>query len=195
MSDFHEQLQLEEYMAVSKKDISIEISMSEVSTLKKLLLNYKDGIVSIILTIYITCIWYEFLPFTYTVHSVVLHSSFIITNHMHTFFHWLDYLCNMVTYNVSLTMKRIYYKAFMSAMSYPESKVNYVHEYVIMWRCLLEMIYITGNLHHSGWVKLVTLLIRVVAAARFQNNRCFSCYAFFNHYSFKFFKIMSLNTF
>ncbi len=46
VSDFHEQLQLEEYIAVSRKEISIEVSLSEITSLQKLLLNYKDGIVS-----------------------------------------------------------------------------------------------------------------------------------------------------
>lgn len=44
--DFHEQLQLEEYMAVSRKEISIEISLSEICTLQSLLLNFKDDIAS-----------------------------------------------------------------------------------------------------------------------------------------------------
>ena len=47
VSDFHEQLQLEEYIAVSRKEISIEVSLSEIASLQKLLLNYKDGIVSV----------------------------------------------------------------------------------------------------------------------------------------------------
>ena len=45
--DFHEQLQLEEYMAVSRKEISIEISLSEICTLQSLLLNFKNDIVSL----------------------------------------------------------------------------------------------------------------------------------------------------
>ena len=47
VSDFHEQLQLEEYIAVSRKDIAIEISPSEIATLHNLLVKYKAEIVRV----------------------------------------------------------------------------------------------------------------------------------------------------
>ncbi|XP_019850644.1 PREDICTED: GTPase-activating protein-like isoform X2 [Amphimedon queenslandica] len=46
VSDFHEQLQLEEYIAVSRKDIAIEISPSEIATLHNLLVKYKAEILA-----------------------------------------------------------------------------------------------------------------------------------------------------
>lgn len=49
VSDFHEQLQLEEYIAVSRKDIAIEISPSEIATLQNLLFKYKAEVVSLLL--------------------------------------------------------------------------------------------------------------------------------------------------
>ena len=45
--DFHEQLQLEEYIAASRKDISIEISLSEIALIQSFLLKYRDSIVSL----------------------------------------------------------------------------------------------------------------------------------------------------
>jgi Ras GTPase-activating-like protein IQGAP2/3 len=51
VSDFHEQLQLEEYIAVSRKDIAIEISLSEIATLHDLLVKYKEDIVSSLICI------------------------------------------------------------------------------------------------------------------------------------------------
>ena len=45
VSDFHEQLQLEEYIAVSRKDIAIEISPSEIAMLHNLLVKYKEDVV------------------------------------------------------------------------------------------------------------------------------------------------------
>jgi len=46
VSDFHESLQLEEYVALCRNDICIEITISEIANLHKLLLKYQDSIVS-----------------------------------------------------------------------------------------------------------------------------------------------------
>lgn len=45
VSDFHEQLQLEEYIALSRKDIAIEVSTAEIHTLQSLLLKYRMDMV------------------------------------------------------------------------------------------------------------------------------------------------------
>ena len=50
--DFHEQLQLEEYIAVSRKDIAIEISPSEIATLQNLLFKYKNEVVCLVLLLF-----------------------------------------------------------------------------------------------------------------------------------------------
>ena len=46
VSDFHEQLQLEEYIALSRKDIAIDVSTAEIHTLQSLLLKYRMDVVS-----------------------------------------------------------------------------------------------------------------------------------------------------
>ena len=46
VSDFHESLQLEEYVALCRNDICIDIAVSEVGLLHQLLLKYKSSIVS-----------------------------------------------------------------------------------------------------------------------------------------------------
>ena len=46
--EFHEELQLEEYIALCRKDISIEITVSEIAQLHTLLRKYQANIVSLL---------------------------------------------------------------------------------------------------------------------------------------------------
>ena len=46
MEDFHESLQLEEYIALCRQDIAIDITIAEMACLHSLLLKYKEDIVS-----------------------------------------------------------------------------------------------------------------------------------------------------
>lgn len=46
VEDFHESLQLEEYIALCRQDIAIDITIAEMACLHTLLLKYKEDIVS-----------------------------------------------------------------------------------------------------------------------------------------------------
>ena len=46
VEDFHESLQLEEYIALCRKDIGLEITVAEMACLHTLLLKYREDIVS-----------------------------------------------------------------------------------------------------------------------------------------------------
>ncbi len=46
ISDFHESLELEEYVALCRNDICIDIAVGEIGLLHQLLLKYKPNIVS-----------------------------------------------------------------------------------------------------------------------------------------------------
>ena len=46
VEDFHESLQLEEYIALCRQDIAIDITVAEMACLHSLLLKYREDIVS-----------------------------------------------------------------------------------------------------------------------------------------------------
>ena len=54
MEDFHESLQLEEYIALCRQDIAIDITVAEMACLHSLLLKYREDIVSASVALFVT---------------------------------------------------------------------------------------------------------------------------------------------